>query len=154
KGGFTAMGSVSAGNAPTGLALADVNGDGIPDLLVGNQFGDGLVLLGKGDGTFLPYQRTDRHVALAIADLTGDGKQEFIFADAGLDRVTVQYPQPGQTFTQDRSIGLLAPGAVAVAYLNGDRIPDLVVANSGGNNVLVYLGLGNGQFAPARSFFA
>jgi hypothetical protein len=145
---------LSAGNAPTGLALADVNGDGTLDLLVGNQFGDVLVLLGKGDGTFQPYQRTDRHVALAVADLKGDGKQEFIFADAGLDRVTVQYPQPGQIFSQDRSNGLLAPGAVAVADLNGDGIPDLVVANSGGNSVVVYLGLRNGQFAPAQSFFA
>ncbi len=145
---------LSAGNAPTGLALADIDGDGTADLLVGNQFGDVLVLLGKGDGTFQPYQRTDRHVALAIADLKGDGEQEFIFADAGLDRVTVQYSQPGQTFTRDRSNGLLAPGAVTVADLNGDGTPDLVVANSGANNVLVYPGLGNGQFGPARSFFA
>jgi hypothetical protein len=145
---------LSAGNAPTGLALADVNGDGTPDLLVGNQFGDVLALLGNGDGTFRPYERTDRHVALAVADLNGDGRQDFIFADAGLDRVTVQYPQPGQTFTQDRSDGVLAPGAVAVADLNGDGIPDLVVANSGANNVLVYLGMGNGQLGLARSFFA
>ena len=55
--------------------------------------------------------------------------------------------------------GLLAPGAVALADLNGDGIPDLIVANSGGNNVLVYPGLGNGQFGPrartaARGFFA
>jgi hypothetical protein len=46
---------------------------------------------------------------------------------------------------------------VAVADLNGDRIPDLIVANSGGNSVLVYPGLGNGQFGPAlnggRGFF-
>ena len=48
----------------------------------------------------------------------------------------------------DRS-GLLAPGAVALADLNGDGIPDLIVANSGSNNVLVYPGLGNGQFGPA-----
>ncbi len=49
----------------------------------------------------------------------------------------------------DRSTGLLAPGAVKLADLNGDGIPDLVVANSGSNNVLVYPGLGNGQFGPA-----
>jgi hypothetical protein len=151
-GHFTLKGSVSAGNAPTGLAVADINGNGIPDLLIGNQFGDVLVLLGNGDGTFQPYRRTDGQIALAVADLKGDGKQDFIFADQSLDRVAVQYPQPGQTFTQDRSDGLLAPGAVAVADLNGDGIPDLVVANSGGNDVLVYLGLGNGQFTPARSF--
>jgi hypothetical protein len=144
---------LSAGNAPTGLTLADVNGDGIPDLLVGNAFGDVLVLLGNGDGTFQPYRRTDGKIALAVADLTGNGQPDFIFADPGLDRVTVQYPQPGQSFSQDRSDGLLAPGAVAVADLNGDGIPDLIVANSGGNNVLVYLGLGNGQFGPAHSFF-
>ena len=43
---------------------------------------------------------------------------------------------------------MLAPGAVLLADLNGDGIPDLIVANSGGNNVLVYPGLGNGQFGP------
>jgi hypothetical protein len=145
---------LSAGNAPTGVALADSNGDGESDLLVGNAFGDVLVLLGKGDGTFQPYQRADRHVALAVADLAGDGRKSFIFANAGMDRVTVQYPQPSQTFTQDRSDGLRAPGAVAVTDLNADGIPDLVVANSGSNNVLVYLGQGDGRFAPARSFFA
>src|SRR5262249_44510828 len=44
---------------------------------------------------------------------------------------------------------LLDPGAVALADLNGDGIPDLIVANSGSNNVLIYPGLGNGQFGPA-----
>ena len=45
--------------------------------------------------------------------------------------------------------GVLSPGAVTLADLNGDGIPDLIVANSGSNNVLVYPGLGNGQFGPA-----
>jgi hypothetical protein len=48
-----------------------------------------------------------------------------------------------------RATGLLAPGAVTMADLNGDGIPDMVVANSGSNNVVVYPGLGNGQFGPA-----
>src|SRR5262249_52744435 len=84
---------LSAGNAPTGLAVADVNGDVIPDLLVGNTFGDVLTLLGKGDGTFRPSQRPVQRtesIALAVADLNGDGKDDFIFADEALDRVSVQ----------------------------------------------------------------
>ena len=46
---------------------------------------------------------------------------------------------------------MLSPGAVKLADLNGDGIPDLIVANSGSNNVLVYPGLGNGQFGPATN---
>ena len=49
----------------------------------------------------------------------------------------------------NQSTGLLDPGAVKLADLNGDGIPDLIVANSGSNNVLIYPGLGNGQFGPA-----
>ncbi len=153
QGGFTRTFTVNAGNLPTGLAVADLNGDGQLDLLVGNDYGDLLILLGNGDGTFQPYQRADRNVALAVADLTGTGQDAFIFADQERDRVVVQYPHPGQRFVQGRQDGLLAPSAVRVADLNGDGIPDLAIANGGGNNVLVYLGTGNGQFGPANSFF-
>src|SRR5262249_7694459 len=147
----------SAGNVPSSLAVQDVGGptgppDGVPDLQVGNEFGDVLTLLGNGDGTFRPYQRVDHRVALAVADVHGDGKDDLVFSDNSLDQVTVQYSRPGQDFTQDRANGVLAPGAVAVGDLDGDGIKDLVVANGGGNDVLVYLGTGGGQFTPARPF--
>ena len=44
---------------------------------------------------------------------------------------------------------MLAPGAVVLDDLDDDGIKDLIVANSGSNNVLVYPGLSNGQFGPA-----
>src|SRR5262249_9123567 len=148
RGGFTHSATVDAGNRPTGLTAFDVNGDGKLDLLVGNEFGDVLKLLGNGDGTFKPYQRVGRNIALAVADLNADGQYACIFANESLARVSVRYSQPGLSFVQDRQDGVLAPGAVRVADLNGDGIPDLVVANGGANNVLVYLGMGNGQFGP------
>ena len=38
-----------------------------------------------------------------------------------------------------------------LADLNGDGIPDLVVANSGGNDVLVFPGLPNGHTRPTSA---
>ena len=73
-GGFGKPTIYDIGPDPTGLTVADVNGDGMPDLLVGNDFGDVLVLLGNGDGTFQPYRRPTA-IALAVADLNGDGSR-------------------------------------------------------------------------------
>jgi hypothetical protein len=154
QGGFAARFTIDAGLNPTGLSIADANQDGRLDLLVGNDLGDVLVLLGDGDGTFRPDQRVDRVVALAVADLDSDGRDDFVFANQARDRVSVMYSDAGPIFVEDRSNGLLAPGAVALADLNLDDFRDLIVANSGSNNVLVYTGLGNGLFSPGRSFFA
>jgi large repetitive protein len=143
-GGFTQGQTLNAGNQPTGLAVADLNGDGHQDLLVGNQFGDVLVFLGNGDGTFRPYERADATIPLAVADLTGNGQTDFIFADPSLDNVSVEYGNGGQTFSQDRNDGILAPGAVTVADLTGNGIPDLIVANEGSNDVSILLGQGQG----------
>ena len=155
-GNFRPTKTFDAGNSPSGLSAADVNGDGKLDLLIGNEFGDVLILLGNGDGTFQPYQRAGRNIALAVADF-GNGTKGLIYANQSLDRVVVDYGGP-KTVVGDRSTGLLAPGAVQLADLNGDGIPDLIVANSGSNNVLIYPGLGNGQFGPAvnggHGFFA
>ncbi len=148
-GGFQKPVSYDAGFEPTGLTVADINGDRIPDLLIGNTYGDLLILQGNGDGTFRPYREADQEVALAVADLTGNGKPDFIYADQSLDRVVVQYGTSQTKVLGDQATGLLSPGAVKLADLNGNGIPDLIVANSGSNNVLVYPGLGNGQFGPA-----
>jgi len=151
-GGFTQTVAVAAGDRPTGLSARDINGDGKLDLLVGNEFGDLLILLGNGDGTFQSFTRVDQSVALAVADLNGDGQDDFVFANPALDHVSVEYGQSQAQVFQSRQDGLLAPGAVTTADMNADGIPDLVVANSGGNEVLVYLGLGNGQFGPKQAF--
>ena len=143
----------SAGNSPTGLAVGNLDGDGKLDLLVGKAQGDLLILLGNGDGTFRPYQRIDRHVGLAVTDLKQGGQLEVVFANQSLDQVTVQSSQATQLFQQGRQNGVLAPSAVTFADLNGDGIPDLIVANGGSNDILIYLGLGNNQFGPAHRFF-
>ena len=51
----------------------------------------------------------------------------------------------GTTVLGDASTGLITPGAVTLADLNNNGILDLIVANSGSNNVLVYPGWGMGR---------
>ena len=145
-GGFDAPITYDAGPEPSGLTVVDANHDGNLDLLVGNAYGDVLVLLGTGNGTFEPYREANQSIELAVADLSGNGSKDVIYADQGLNRVVVDYGVGNSAVLGDQSTGLLEPGAVALADLNGDGIPDLIVANSGSNNVLIYPGLGNGQF--------
>ena len=72
----------NGGNA-SGLAIADLNGDGIPDIAAANfkpaQVG---VLIGKGDGTFASVNlfNTDQKQGyeLTLADLNGDGTPNVI----------------------------------------------------------------------------
>ena len=84
----------SGGTVIYSVAVADVNGDGKPDLVVANgnlDNGDGSVgvLLGNGDGTFQPVVTYDSGAAVAdfvvIADVNGDGKPDIVVANAGAD---------------------------------------------------------------------
>src|SRR5262249_52382620 len=120
---------------------------------VANLCGPVLLRAATADAPSRPFEPVKQAIALAVADLTGNGVPDFVFADQSLNQVTVQYGTATQGAASPRVIGnqatgVLAPGAVKLADLNGDGIPDLIVANSGGNNVLVYPGLGNGQFGP------
>src|SRR5271157_1547101 len=67
---------------PMGIAVADVNGDGKPDILVTNMDSNTVgVLLGNGDGTFRPvvtYPSGGETTSVAVADLNGDGKPDLI----------------------------------------------------------------------------
>ncbi len=149
NGGFLPPTTYAVPPEADGLTLDDLTGNGRLDLLIGDAYGDVLVLLGNGYGTFSPYREANQAVELAVANLTGNGSKDIIYADQGLDRVVVDYGAGNPNVLADQSTGLLNPGAVALADLNGDGIPDLIVADSGSNNVLIYPGLGDGQFGPA-----
>lgn len=75
------------GNGTNGVAAADLNGDGKPDLVSCNN-GDGTisVLLGKGDGTFqaaVAYNVGKWPGAVAVGDFNGDGKLDLAITDSG-----------------------------------------------------------------------
>ena len=149
QGGFLPPTEINVGFEPNGLTVADLNGDGIPDLLVSNPLGDVVALIGNGDGTFQPVQSLDQQVSLAVYKEGGSTPSAFIFADQLTDQLVIQTVGGGKTILGSAHTGLISPGAVTLADLNNNGILDLIVADSGSNNVLVYPGLGNGSFGQA-----
>ncbi len=172
-----------SGASGTGsVVIADVNGDGKPDIVVTNTGGgsnsDGSVgvLLGNGDGTFQPVALYDsggwQPGWLAVADVNGDGFPDLIVANrcvlipygAVNGSVGVLLGNGDGTFqpvTTYDSGGGPASG-VAVADVNGDGIPDIVTTNcdsigrscltNGVGIVGVLLGNGDGTFQAAATY--
>jgi Tfp pilus tip-associated adhesin PilY1 len=89
-GTFSPMSSIQTGLITISVAVADLNGDGRPDIA----FGGGPVrfLLNEGGGMFEnagtpPVGVTP--LSLVIADLNGDGRPDLAFADGMQGNVTV-----------------------------------------------------------------
>jgi hypothetical protein len=147
------------------LAIADLNGDGKPDLAVASGSSDYPwyngsvgVLLGNGDGTFQPavdyYSGGWYATSLAVGDLNGDGKPDIVVTDRCLTYLcgTVAVLLGNGDGSFQPAVGYSSggdyPWAVVVADMNEDGKPDLVVANLYGN-LGVLLGNGDGTFQPA-----
>ena len=131
------------------LLPAELNGNNIADLLISNPLGQVQVLTGNGDGTFQPAENLDQQVGPGGVCSGRKHAGRVHLTDQLTDQLIVTTTGGVTSVLGDASTGLVTPGAVALADLNNNGILDLIVANSGSNNVLIYPGLGNGAFGPA-----
>ena len=143
---------IPAGPAPFSVAVADVNGDGKPDLLLENYSGqisdpsgDALTfLLGDGRGGFRLGDRIAAGRApgnVEAGDVDGDGIADAVMVNAGSGDITVAFGGPGG-LAQSRTVNV--PGAgrswrVLVADLDGNGRADAVTASQEDHTVTVFL---------------
>jgi hypothetical protein len=130
----------------------------VPDLVLTQPGTSNLtVLLGKGDGTF-NIQPTSpvvgsNPVAIAVADLNGDGIADLAVVNETGNNISVLLGNGDGTFTAVAASHTTGTGsgpvAIATGDFNGDGVIDLAVANSLTNNVIVLLGVGDGTFGAA-----
>jgi len=143
-------------DATTGVALADVNHDHIPDLIVsacGCTFNIVRVRLGDGHGAFgAPTDVTvagDSPLGVAVGDLDGDGNPDIATADSGSDQVTILWGDGTGAFPSQTTFAVGSnPLAIAVADLDGDGNLDIAASNYGDDTVTILLNDG----VATRSF--
>jgi uncharacterized protein (TIGR03437 family) len=175
---FTGQTPMRAGGRPRPVVAADFNGDGKPDLAIGNSisvFGGVSVynittMLNAGGGNFTAAPGSPRGIdegpiAIAAADFNGDGKMDLAVAGELSKTVAILIGAgTGEFNTAGVSLSFPSrPTYIVAADFNGDGKQDLAVTKADDNNVNILHGNGAGGFAEAagspiavgvRPFFA
>jgi len=155
----TANSPVSVGEFPKSVAVGDFNGDGIPDLVSGGDYGV-TILFGVGDGTFTLPPTYPPFVGstpsfVVVADLNGDGNPDVVTANTGDNTAGVllsHFSQTGTATVSGISPSGLSPHQVNASYPgNGEYAPSISAPTALTVQVLApVISPGSGSYSSAK----
>ncbi len=135
-GNFAPAINYVAGAQPRAVAIADLNADLAPDLLIADSNSAGVtgtvwIMLNNGDGSFataVGYPAAGLPWAISVADFNADGWPDFAVVNANGDSFWVRFNTGSGSFG-DAVVygGFHLPLAIAAQDINGDMRADLVV---------------------------
>ncbi|APR88415.1 Putative aggregation factor core protein MAFp3, isoform C [Minicystis rosea] len=144
--------SVDLGAAPSGVVVADLDGDGHPDLAAATGARGVTVALAR-DGGFAPPRAFPAGNAtnLVAGDFNGDDEIDLaVTNEAG---VTVLLGKGDGSFGEPLSFATKSvPASIAVGDFDRDGKLDVAVAGGSGGQVAVLLGKGDGSFGAATTY--
>jgi hypothetical protein len=147
---FVLSTNYTVGANPGGLAVADVNGDGKPDMITAS-YSDNMitVMTNNGSGVFVTNATYPANgVAFIVAaDVNGDGKTDLIYSSVSNNILVVLTNNGSGMFMSNATYNL--PGTAydfVAADVNGDNKVDLIAACYNGSVVTVLTNKGDGTF--------
>lgn len=154
-GTFGGLVAYTSGTHTKSVVIADVNSDGLPDLVASDYSSDGVsVFRALGSGFFgnrVPYGPAPHPLDVAVGDMNGDGHPDLVTANTAGNAVSV-FPGIGDgTFggPQNYRAGI-TPERMAVADFNDDGRLDIAVTAAGSRAVSVLLANDAGGFGTLR----
>ncbi len=149
KGRFTLAGSFGDPNWSTrNVVVADLNGDGYPDIAVANRPGPSYVCFNDTKAHFTCRQLGPETSATILAgDMDGDGSNDLIVACRDLCQSVVYFNDGKGNFPRKQPFGpgLSSTRAMAVADFDGDGHLDIAACDES-RGLYVYLNAGQGKF--------
>ena len=162
---FAPQAAFQVGAFPESVIIADVNGDGLPDIVTSNTSDNTITVLlnttlnGATTPTFAAPQviAAGAYPESVIAlDVNGDGKPDLAVADYSDSTITVliNATVTGSTtvdFSNQQVFPVnVGPFQLAAADINGDGLPDIVAADYGSGSISVLLNTtANGASTPS-----
>jgi hypothetical protein len=143
------------GSDPRAMVVGDFNGDGNPDVIVGDSEGALTEFLGDGRGNMASagnIASVGSVVSIASGHFTHDGNLDLVVSDVRSNSAAILLGAGDGSFRLTWSFQLPRKGAqfhIATADFNKDGLADLVIASEDSDDYEVMLGNGNGTFTYA-----
>ncbi|HEV2331814.1 MAG TPA: FG-GAP-like repeat-containing protein [Gammaproteobacteria bacterium] len=148
---FTQGAAYPTGAAPAGVAVGDLNGDGVPDIVTADSASKTMsVLIGKTDGTYQPrtvYPVGQNPSDVALVDLDHDGHLDAIVTNNDDNTVTIWWGKGDGTFGPSTLLATASgPHRIVTGDIDGDGNIDIAIVDWTGTAATIFYGDGKRHF--------